>query len=132
MTVESIKHESAVEARDHFFEKLEEATLTGRWMAVVWKIEDGQIRVGSCTKHNFPDDDFHKALELLKEHSPLKELPDTPLPSADEPPVIQFAPAGEQVEDQAERIVEAIGTIHPGDTSKQETPSEPNPGDTQS
>jgi hypothetical protein len=109
-------------------------------MACVFRIQDGKI-VGGESRHNFPDEDWPKAIDILKSLAPIEELPDSPLPSVvqfeETPPVYQVPEivGEEEIEAKAdvpvpmdwdkskaaERVIERLDNLPPQ-----------NPGDTQS
>jgi hypothetical protein len=80
------EHASNQEAADYFLESFAKEK-GGQWMAAVWSVEDGRIRLHSTT-HKFLKDDYLSAVGLLSNHLFEKnrleanKLPDTPLPPA--------------------------------------------------
>lgn len=106
--------------------RLEEAAETGKWMAAVWQVKDGQIKLVSRVTHDFPSGDFlaavgHLSMNLFEEQRQMNEpaqppVPE-PLPKADiaaKPeevsPILQvFQPPTGKGFDSAGKAVQGIG-----------------------
>jgi len=81
-------HDSNVDAKNHFMESFEKATLEddGRWMGALWRVKDGKIQLIQLTTHKFPKGDFLAAVAHLSNSlfERIKEvgltLPTNPLP----------------------------------------------------
>jgi len=84
-------HSTAFEARVDFKAALDEVIAGDRWMAAVWSVRDGKVRLNQVTTSNFPKGDFLAAVgqlamnrfEQLKADAGV--LPSDPLPKADFP-----------------------------------------------
>ena len=75
-------HGDAKKADASFSTAYHEALLSGRWMAAVWKVQDGRLYMERVTTNDFPTGDFDAALDLLRvEFERLKHTPfDPPVP----------------------------------------------------
>lgn len=57
---------------------MDKAIKSDKWMAVVWKVEDGKVVLEGRTTWNFPREDFMTAVDLLKKDCK-DEMNETPL-----------------------------------------------------
>ena len=82
-----VKHYSAEEAKASHLEFLQEAIISGKWMAMIWYVGDnGMIHARNVT-HSFPVGEFDAAIKHLRDACANKreesvEFVPTPLPRA--------------------------------------------------
>ena len=84
----NVEHEGSQVAKRHFDRALDRASDGGSWMAAVWCVEDGDIKLVQRTTFKFPTGDFLAAVgqlasNLFEEVKSGGDLPSDPLPEAD-------------------------------------------------